>query len=182
MSISGGAAIQAALLQLGVYDPGETPSTSEQNSCLLIANEMLANWYNEQLQALQVLITGQNKAGSAFIAGQVHLMQPFQDAYVLAGVTYTPPTYTAGTVTGGGAPAFPDLTTPQTFPTGYELAIVLNLAVKLGPQYPGAGTVTDDLRKSAMDALAAAAPVPGRMPIIGGGIQGAEPPTGPAGQ
>lgn len=172
MSITGGAVIQAALLQLGVYDPGETPSTSEQNACLLIINEMLANWYNEQLLALQVLVAEQNKAGAIFIAEQIRQTSPLVTSYTLAAGNYTSPSYTAGSVSGGTAPNFPDLTTPQTFPTGYELAIVLNAAVKLAPQYPGVGTVTPELASSAATALMAATPTPGRIPVPGAEAQG----------
>jgi hypothetical protein len=168
MSLTGGAAIQAALLQLGVYDPGETPSTSEQNQCLLIANEMLTGWYNEQVQALTVLLAGQNKAGLAYVAEQVRVTTPLTTAYVLGGATYTPPSYTAGSISGGTAPGFPDLTTPQTFPTGYDAAIVLNLAVRLISQYPSANP-PQDLRQEAMKALAAAVPVPGKLPLPGMG-------------
>jgi hypothetical protein len=182
MSLTGGAAIQAALLQLGVYDPGETPSTSEQNNCLLIINEMLASWFNEQAQALTVLLAEQNKSGNAYIAEQVRVTSPLFTAYPLAGGTYTAPSYTAGSYSPGSAPNFPDLTTAQTFPEGYELAIVLNSAVILAAQYPGVGAASPTLVKAAMDALAAAAPAPGRIPVIGAGIQGVLPPPTPAQQ
>lgn len=178
MSLSGSAAISAALLQLGVYDPGETPSTSEQNQCLLIANEMLASWFNEQAQAITLLLSGQNRAGLTYVAQQERATVPTIAAYVLAGAIYTAPIYTAASVTFGAIPAFPDLTTAQTFPTGYELAIVKNLAVKLAPQYPGVGQLSDSLVKDAMDALAAAVPIPGRLPIPGLEDQASIPPPG----
>jgi hypothetical protein len=178
MSISGGAAISACLLQLGVYDPGETPSTSEQNQCLLILNQMLASWFNEQAQALALLLDAQNKAGLTYIAQQIRATSPVVAAYVLAGGTYTPPSYGAGSYTPGSAPQFPDLTSPQTFPEGYELAITKNGAVKLAPQYPGVGQLSDSLVKEAMDSLAAAVPIPGRLPVPGLEDQASVPPPG----
>lgn len=180
MSLTGGAAIQAALLQLGVYDPGETPSTSEQDACLLILNQMLANWYNEQLLALQVLLQEQNEAGSIFIAQQTKMASSMTTAYTLAGATYTAPSYTAGSVSGGTLLQFPDLTTPKTFPTGYDLAIVLNGAVILAAQYPGVGQVSQTLMDRAQAALMAAVTVPGRLPVPGAVTQGATVATAPA--
>ena len=172
MSLTGGAAIAAALLQLGVYDPGETPSTSEQNACLLILNQMMASWYNEQLLGLQVLIQEQNEAGTIFIAQQNKLTSSLVREYTLAGATYTVPSYTAGSATGATVPNFPDLTTPQTFPSGYDLAIVLNGAVLLAAQYPGVGQAPQTLMDRATAALLAAVTVPGRIPLPGVSTQG----------
>lgn len=206
------AAIQQALLQLGVYDPGEQPSTSEQNDCLAIANQMLSGWYNEQAQAFAVLmqlqadaaalfIGDQAKKGAQFIAQQTtdgtnlknqqqENAAPLAVAYVLAAGTYaspsytaasyTPPSYTAGTFTPSSPIVFPDLTTLTTFPEGYGLAIVLNLAIKLAPQYPGVAQVSPQLMDNAMKAYAAANPMPGRVPIPGTGWQGTISASGPA--
>jgi hypothetical protein len=179
MSLSGGAAITAALLQMGVFDPGETPSTSEQNQCLIVANAMLANWYNEQLAALSVLLQAQNKAGLSLIAEQVHVTEPLVTAYTFAGASYTPPSYTAGSVSGGSVPAFPDLTTVQTFPEGYDWAIITGLAVALLPQYPGATTPAQTLIQNYANARAAASPMPGRVPLPGTGYSGTLQPPGP---
>ena len=213
-TLTGGQAIQQALLQLGVYDPGEVPSTSEQNQDLEIANQMLGGWFNEQAQAFAVLmkvqseaaslfIGNQSKTGSEFIAKQTtdgtNLQNqqaensgPLATAYVLAAGTYTPPVYTAasytppsyapGTFAPGSVITFPDLTTPVAFPEGYGLAIVLNLAVKLAPQYPGVGQASEALMDNAMKAYAAANPMPGRVPIPGTGWQGTIPADGPGTQ
>lgn len=185
MSITGGQAITSALLQLGVYDPGETPNTSEQNACLLVANQMLANWYNEQLLAIQTLIAEQDQAGAMFIDEQKRATSPLITSFVLAAASYTPPSYTPGSATGGSVPAFPDLTTPQTFPEGYDWAIVVGLAVMLIPQYGSAVTANPQvLLASYQAAKAAANPVPGRIPIPGAEIQGGTvpAPTGAATQ
>jgi hypothetical protein len=172
MSITATAAINAALLQLGVFDPGETPSTSEYNAALLIANEMLANWYNEQAQAIAVLLKEQAQEGIGFIANQTKSTGSLSAAYTLANGTYTAPTYTAGSYTPGTLPAFPDLTTAQTFPTGYELAIVLGLAMWLLPQYPAATVPPQVLQQNYQAAKAAATPMPGRVPLPGTGYSG----------
>ncbi len=152
---------------LGVLDPGEGPSTSEQNDALIVANQMLSSWYNEQLLALEVLVASQNKQGLSFVANQVEKTNPLVQSYTLAGATYTAPTFTAATISGTGVPNFPDLTTVETFPQGYDLAIVLNLAVLLKPQYPGVTNAPPDLEQRAAEALQAAVVPPGKLPAPG---------------
>jgi hypothetical protein len=176
MSLSAQSAIQQALLLLGVYDPGETPSTSEQNQNLLILNSMLLGWFNEQAQSIAILLAAQNASGNMVIAEQKRAMTPLVTAFVLSAGTYTAPTYTAGTYAPATAPAFPDLTTPQTFPPGYEYAIVTGLAVNLVPQY--GNSVTADPSALAMNAkvaLAKANPVPGAVPVPAEGGEAAVP-------
>lgn len=181
MSITATTAITQALNVLGRLFPGETPSTSEQNDALLIVNQMLANWYNEQLLALSVLLSEQNNAGLELIAKQGMETAPLVASYVLASATYTAPSYTAGSVAGGTIPQFADLSTPLTLPTGYDLAVVLGLAVELAPVYGVAAS--NDLIQDFTMARAAANPVPGRIPIPGTGFQGTIPPPGqPPGQ
>ena len=184
MSLTGGSAIQQALLLLGVYDPGETPSTSEQNQDLLILNEMLLGWFNEQKLSIGILLQEQINSGGIFIAEQNRAIAPLSTSFVLAGGTYTPPTYTAGSFTFASAPAFPDLTTAQTFPPGYDYAIVTGLAVALLPQYGNA--VTADPQQIAMNAkiaLAKANPIPGAVPVpASGGDQPIPPPIASASQ
>lgn len=170
MSIAFQSVFSQALLMLEVYDPGETPSTSEQNQGLLVANQLLESWYNEQVQALQVLIASQDQAGSVFVKEQTKVTQPLSTSYVLAGGTYTPPSYTAGSFTPGSAPQFADLTTPLTLPSGYEWAIVMGVAVALAPQY--VGDVSETLMTNYQAAREAANPVPGRIPVPGTGFQG----------
>lgn len=177
MSLTGGQAVTSALLQLGVFDPGETPNTSEQNACLLVANQMLANWFQEQALAIQTLISEQDQAGNMFIDEQKRSTNPLVTAFVLAGGTYTPPSYSAGSYTAGSVPAFPDLTTSQTFPEGYDWAIVTGLAVALIPQYGSAVTASVQvLLQQYQAAKAQANPVPGRIPVPGAGMQGSVPP------
>lgn len=56
MSLSAGSAIQQALLMLGVYDPGETPSVSEQNDLLLVLNNLIDNWSQERANIPVILV------------------------------------------------------------------------------------------------------------------------------
>jgi hypothetical protein len=174
MSLTGGQAVTSALLQLGVFDPGETPNTSEQNACLLVANQMLANWYQEQALAIQILISEQDQAGNMFIDEQKRATDPLVASFVLAAGSYTPPSYTAGSYAAGSVPNFPDLTTAQTFPQGYDWAIVIGLAVALLPQYGSAATASVEvLGQQYQLAKAQCNPVPGRIPVPGQGPQGA---------
>jgi hypothetical protein len=82
MSLTGGSAIQQALLLLGVYDPGETPSTSEQNQDLLILNEMLLGWFNEQKLSIGILLQEQINSGGIFIAEQNRAIAPLSTSFV----------------------------------------------------------------------------------------------------
>jgi len=56
MSLSLTSLAQQALLMLGVYDPGEIPSSSELNDLLLAANNMLDNYSLERVN-IPVIVT-----------------------------------------------------------------------------------------------------------------------------
>lgn len=56
MSLTGGSAIQQALLMLGVYDPGEQPSTSENNNDLLVLNNLMDNWSLERVNIPVIVV------------------------------------------------------------------------------------------------------------------------------
>ncbi len=56
MSLSLTSLAQQALLMLGVYDPGEGPSTSELNDLLLVANNLLDNYSLERVN-IPVIVT-----------------------------------------------------------------------------------------------------------------------------
>jgi len=60
MSLSLTSLAQQALLMLGVYDPGEIPSTSELNDLLLVANNMLDNYSLERVNIPVIVTTSAN--------------------------------------------------------------------------------------------------------------------------
>jgi hypothetical protein len=171
MSLTSTDATIQAMKVLGRLFPGETPSASELTDGQTKANQMLANWTNEQAQAIAVLLSEQNKQGSQFVAAQIEKTAPLVTSFVLAAGSYVVPVFTPATYTPVAVLQFADLTTPVTFPAGYDLAVVLGLSIELAPVY--SVPVTDAMMKNLADAKAAANPVPNRIPVPGTGFQGA---------
>lgn len=171
MSLTSTQATTQALKVLGRLFSGETLGLSELNDGLDRVNQMLANWTNEQAQALAVLISEQNKQGSQFVAAQIEKTAPLVTSFVLAAGTYVAPVFTPATYAPVALLQFPDLTTPVTFPNGYDLAVVLGLSIELAPIYSVA--VTDAMMKNLADARSGSNPVPNRIPVPGTGFQGA---------
>lgn len=155
-SITLTAAATQAAQSLGVIDPGEGLSTQQIADALSAANNLLENWYNEQAQALRVLMTDQGKALQAYVDELAKAAAPLATAYTLAGGTYTAATAVPPFVLLGTVPQFADSTTPITVPAGYPRAITLALALELAPQYDVEPTPA--LVKSAAEARAAATP------------------------
>lgn len=56
MSMNAQSLFQQALLMLGVYDPGEAPSTTEQADLLLVINNMLDNWSLERINIPVIVV------------------------------------------------------------------------------------------------------------------------------
>src|SRR5678815_2784797 len=50
--VTGQQLVNEILLGLGVYDPGETPSSSESDAAILLINELIDNWNAQQLMAV----------------------------------------------------------------------------------------------------------------------------------
>jgi hypothetical protein len=171
------AAVTQAAQMLGVLDSGESLSTQQEADALTIANDLLESWYNEQIQALDVLLADQAEAGNIFAAQQAKITSTLALAYTLGGATYHAPTYTPGSIFAGSMPQFPSTAGSVTLPTGYDRAFILQFAIELAPEYMMAPS--QDLIANATAAKAAAAPMPGKIPVPGMGS--AEGPTAPAG-
>ncbi len=52
MALTGQQFINEILLALGVYDPGETPNSTESDAALILINELIDNWNSQQLMAI----------------------------------------------------------------------------------------------------------------------------------
>src|SRR5579859_4588663 len=104
---------------LMVLDSGESLSAQQLTDALGVANRMLENWYNDQAQAMSLLVLEQTKSGQVFIDGQVRTAAPLASAFTFAGGTYNPPTYFQGSYNPGIMPQFPDTISSIAVPAGY---------------------------------------------------------------
>ncbi len=187
----------AAAQWLTVLDSGEALSSQQITDCLAIANDLLANWTNEQTMAVQILINEQSKAlqllidkmsreaaplvtrqakdGSVTLSEQNLFASPLATAFTLSGGTYTegtftPPTYTAASFT---APTFTGSSVPQFVDATTALTLPAGVAralkTAMGIEIAGWFGVTPSasLVADAKEARAAAFPVPNRVPIPG---------------
>jgi hypothetical protein len=169
---------EEAAQMLAALDPGETFSTTMLTTILGVANNLWSNWWQEQVLALQELISEQAKALQIFVDGQARETAPLVAAYTLAAGSYIAPTFTAGSTFTSSAPQFPDTVSNISVPSGYGRAFQLSLAIEIAPIF--GFQPSQSLMAQAAEARAAASPVPGKVPVPGSrGMQAIPPPGQP---
>lgn len=154
----------------GSLDSGESLSTQQLADALAVANDLLYSWYQEQAQALNQLVSRQNKLIQVLIDQLASEGAPLAIAYTLVNAGYIAASVNGPSISGiGTPPQFPDTVTATFLPNAYGRALKFGMAIELAGEY--GVEVPASVLVAYREARAAANPMPGKIPIPGLSVQ-----------